>query len=179
MFSLKNLIFQLLVLAIIAALTNCSPSDRLSGGVSRRSELATDNAVPASASSGNINVLNKAQFEASGLTLITPGPVADNPNGNVRCETSNASPSTSNARGLANWFSNFFGWYCCNWNVNGGGCSHMMTVGDASTAMCGNQGCIVCEDVYSNIYRIVEFCQRDGKVGGVSFLDQGSHLVLY
>ncbi|PUU79063.1 hypothetical protein B9Z19DRAFT_1125674 [Tuber borchii] len=179
MFSLKNLIFQLLVLAIIAVLTNCSPSDRLSGDVSRRSELATDNAAPTSTGSGNINVLDKAQFEASGLTLITPGPVPENPNGNVLCETSNASPWVWNSRRLADWFSNFFGWYCCNWNVNGGGCSHMMTIEDASTAMCGNQGCIMCEDVYSNIHRIVEFCKRGNKAGGASFLDQGSHIVLY
>ncbi|PUU79062.1 hypothetical protein B9Z19DRAFT_1064536 [Tuber borchii] len=179
MFSLKNLIFQLLVLAIIAALTNCSPSDRLSGGVSRRSELATNNTAPTSTGSGSINILNQAQFEASGLTLITPGPVSDNPNGHVYCETSDASPSISNSRRLANWFYNFMGWYCCNWNVNGGGCSHMMTIEDASTAMCGNQGCIRCGDVMANLHRIVEFCQRDGKVGGVSFLDQGSHIVLY
>ena len=64
--------------------------------------------------------------------------------------------------------------------MNGGGCSHFMTIEDASTAMCGNQGCIMCEDVKANIHRIMEFCQRDNKVGGVSFLlNQGSHIVLY
>ncbi|PUU79053.1 hypothetical protein B9Z19DRAFT_1064527 [Tuber borchii] len=179
MFSLKNLIFQLLVLAIIAALTNCSPFDRLSGSASRHSELATNNTTPTSTGSGSINVLNKAQFEASGLTLITPGPFSENPDGRVVCQTSDASPWVWNARRLAAWFSNFFGWYCCNWNVSGGGCSHVMTIEDASTAICGNQGCIMCEDMLANIYRIAKVCQRDNKAGGVSFLDQGSHIVLY
>ena len=54
-----------------------------------------------------------------------------------------------------------------------------MTVEDASTAMCGNQGCIMCEEVLENVHRIVEFCQKGNKAGGVSFLDQGSHIVLY
>ena len=54
-----------------------------------------------------------------------------------------------------------------------------MTIEDASAAMCGNQGCIMCEEVLENIHRIVEFCQRNNKAGGVSFLDQGSHIVLY
>ena len=178
MFSLKNLIFQLLVLTIIAALANCSPSDRLSGGVSRRSELATDNAAPGSTGSGNINVLSKAQFEASGLPLITPGLVPEDQRF-VACETSNASPWVWNARRLADWFQNFFGWYCCNWNTSGGGCSHFMTIEDASTAMCGDQGCIRCEEVLDNIHTIVQFCAKNNKVGGVVFLDQGSHIILY
>jgi len=54
-----------------------------------------------------------------------------------------------------------------------------MTIEDASTALCGNQGCIKCEDVKANLHTIVEFCLRDNKVGGVVFLDQGSHVVLY
>jgi len=55
----------------------------------------------------------------------------------------------------------------------------MITIEDASTALCGNQGCIRCEDMRSNVYRIVELCKRDNKAGGISFLDQGSHIVLY
>jgi len=179
MFSLKNLIFQVLVLAIIAALANCSPTERLSGGVSRRSESATDNAAPTSQGSGNVNILDQAQFEASGLTLITPGPFAENPEGAVVCETTNASPWVWNSYKVAGFFTNFNGWYCCNWNVSGGGCSHMITVEDASAAICGREGCIRCEDMTDNVLRIVGICKRDNKAGGVSYLDQGSHIVLY
>ena len=114
------------------------------------------------------------------MTLITPHsdkqPESD---GLFICETSVASPWVWNSRRLADWFSNFNGWYCCNWNTNGGGCSHLMTVEDASTAICGREGCIRCEDVASNVNRIVEYCQGDNKAGGVSFLGQGSHIVLY
>jgi len=181
MFSLKNLIFQVLVLAIIAALANCSPSNRLSGGVSRRSESATDNTATTAPGSGNVNILDQAQFEASGLALITLDPSADDgPEAFIACETTNASPWIWNSHKVADFFSNFNGWYCCNWNVSGGGCSHMMTIEDASVAFCGNEGCIKCEDMRSNVYKIVDFCKRDNKAGGVSFfVHQGNHVVLY
>ncbi|KAG0133578.1 hypothetical protein HOY82DRAFT_604210 [Tuber indicum] len=169
MLSPKHLIFQALILTILAALATCSPStttDSASNGVSGRSE--------------NPNILDDAQFEASGLPLITLDPSADDPNGRVVCETSDASPWIWNSRRLAAWFPLYFrGWWCCNWNVDGGGCSHIMTVEDASTAICGNQGCIRCEDLAMNIYRIGNYCLRDSRAGGVSYLNQGSHVVLY
>ncbi|RPB03662.1 hypothetical protein L873DRAFT_1800135, partial [Choiromyces venosus 120613-1] len=47
MFSLKNLIFQVLIPTIVfAALTTCSPLDRLSNEVSRRSDAAAGNTTP-------------------------------------------------------------------------------------------------------------------------------------
>jgi len=117
--------------------------------------------------------------EASDMRIIIPRSEEPKGDGLFICETSVASPWVWNSRRLADWFSNFNGWYCCNRNVNGGGCSHLMTIEDASTAICGREGCIRCEDVASNVNRIVEYCQGDNKAGGVSFLDQGSHIVLY
>jgi len=55
----------------------------------------------------------------------------------------------------------------------------MMTIEDASTALCGNEGCIKCEEVRDNLYKIVNYCKKDNKAGGVAFLDQGCHIVLY
>ena len=184
MFSLKNLIFQVLLLTIIAALANCSPTDHLSDGISRRSESATDNTAttaPTAPSSGNVNILDQAQFEASGLTLFTPDPSADDgPDVFIACETTNASPWVWNVYKVADFFLNFYGWYCCNWNVDGGGCSLMMEIGDASAAFCGNQGCVRCEEVRSNLYKIVDFCKWNNKAGGVAFfVHEGNHVVLY
>jgi len=55
----------------------------------------------------------------------------------------------------------------------------MMTIEDASTALCGREACIRCEDMRGSVYRIALFCEKGNRAGGVSFLDQGSHVVLY
>ncbi|KAG0125331.1 hypothetical protein HOY82DRAFT_616754 [Tuber indicum] len=178
MLLLKHLILQVLILMILSANINCSPVNPPSDKDSCDTGDEVDNATP---NSGNPNILSKAQFETSGLTLLTPNPPpSDNSYGRIVCETSNASPFVWNSRRLAYWlFGNFGGWYCCNWNVNGGGCSLVMTIDDASTAICGAQGCIKCDDLAWDIVRIGNDCLRNDRAGGVSYLDQGSHIVVY
>jgi len=55
----------------------------------------------------------------------------------------------------------------------------MVIIVDTSIALGGNERYIKCEDMRDNIYKLGAWCKRDNKAGGISFLDQGSHIVLY
>ncbi|KAG0125322.1 hypothetical protein HOY82DRAFT_616745 [Tuber indicum] len=177
--SLKNLIFQILILTILAALAGCSPSERVSKEAFRGSEVAPNNMTIDSLVPDYTGVLDEAQFKASGLSLIASDPTSQDPDGWVACETTNASPWIWNTRAIAWWFSHLGSWNCCNVNGSGGGCTHMMTVEDASAAICGNQGCINCAEFARYLYKLVEYCPWNNKAGGVIFLHQGSHIVVY
>ncbi|RPB03661.1 hypothetical protein L873DRAFT_1840892 [Choiromyces venosus 120613-1] len=183
MLSFKNLIPQILILATaFAALTICSPSERLANDLFRRSEPASDAIAPTSPAVNGVTILDKAQFEASGLTLYTGSPddAASDPNYFIACATTVASPWVWNVNKVAEFLSNFNGWFCCNWHVSGGDCSHVMTIEDADTALCGNKGCIACEEMQANLYRIVQYCKWMNKAGGVSFLyNEQIHIVVY
>ncbi|KAG0638234.1 hypothetical protein HOY80DRAFT_1137742 [Tuber brumale] len=175
----KNLIFQILILTILAALATCSPADRVSKEVFHLPKFSPNNMTIDSFAPNYAAILDEAQFKASGLSLITSEPTAQDPDGWVACETTNASPWIWNTRDLAWWFSQLHGWNCCNVNGNGGGCTHLGTTNDASTALCGNLGCINCAQYGGYLYKLVDYCTRDNKAGGVVFLHQGSHIVVY
>ncbi|KAG0634375.1 hypothetical protein HOY80DRAFT_986631 [Tuber brumale] len=176
MFFFKHPILQVLILALFAALTNCSPVNHISDKVPHHARDAVDNT---NISSQNVNILNEAQFKNSGLKLIT-GEASSAENGRIVCETSDASPLIWNSRRISyRLLGEFGGWYCCNWNENGGDCSHIMTIDDASTAICGEQGCISCDYLGWNIMTIGKECLRDDRAGGVSYLSQGRHIVVY
>lgn len=189
--SYKNLIMKVLFLLAIIFVTsaNCARLPRSAAGFAPRSELdtvatpknSTTPSVSETFSTENIQILDKAQFEASGLTLSTPSqlPTADEPHGWIKCETSGGSPQIDHVKGLYGLLFAFSNYYCCNRNTHGGGCSHLLTVGEASCAMCGRQECFMCNIVAANLQYIAQICEQKGRAGGVSYFPQGTHVVLY
>lgn len=149
--SYKNLIMKVLFLLdiIFVTSTNCVCLPRSATGFASRSELDTvaspkDSITPSVSetfSTENIQILDKAQFEASGLTLSTPSqlPTTHEPHGWIKCETSSGSLQIHHVKGLYAFLSGFAfsNYYCCNRNTHGGGCSHFVTIREASCGMCG------------------------------------------
>jgi len=151
-----NALFLLAVLFVTS--TSCPRIPRSARGLTHRSEL---NNAPAAPFAEDLQILDKAQLDASRLILSTPSQplTAMAPRSWIGGEISGGSSRVQNIKALHKVLFVFSQYYCCNRNTDGGGCSHTATIGEASCAICGPQNCLMCGDVARNLLWIEEICE--------------------
>ena len=135
--------------------------------------LSSANAVSGS-TSADIDVNDIESLKAHAATIFG-GPSAE---GWRRCETSDASPTVGDIYSAVIELQRRGG-TCCNTAIRRNECTNIIAVGSADIGFCGIQRCILCIELAQNVWWLAGECAKNGRAGGVSFLDDTSYIVTY
>ena len=124
--------------------------------------------------STDINPNDIESLKAYAATIFD-GPSAE---GWRRCETSDASPTIGDIYSAVIALHQHGG-TCCNSAIHMNECTNIIARGSADIGFCGVQRCIPCLELAQNVWWLASECGRNGRAGGVSFLDGTSYIVTY
>ncbi|KAI1755918.1 hypothetical protein F4782DRAFT_538309 [Xylaria castorea] len=116
----------------------------------------------------------------AGLTFASAGPLLNSRQNGVTCQTSNASPSTSDVTLVINELKGKGGDDCSNTNGEASDCTTLVTQKGGAIGICGetNTG-ITCSEVADYANQVQQTCLSNGKVGGTFTINAGSRVIVF